>query len=45
MAATLRWVEGKMEGSQEDLMETIENSFYATVGPMIEAYIQGHMKN
>ena len=45
LAATLRWVEGKMEGSQEDLMETIENSFYATVGPMIEAYIQGHMKN
>lgn len=45
LAATLRWVEGKMEGSQEDLMKTIENSFYATVGPMIDAYIQGHMKN
>lgn len=45
LAATLRWVEGKMKGSQEDLMETIENSFYATIGPMIDAYIQVHGKN
>lgn len=42
LAATLRWVEGKMEASQEDLMETVERAFYATIHPMIDTYIEGH---